>query len=309
MTRSRSFRPAVGDRLEDRTVPSGIGFGLGNAIGDVPSQDARELIGEFHTFDRSFVNDFRAYVAAVNSGSTTAADTFHTAIGTDVANLTASVDATIANLASTNADLTASVNSKLTNLQTELTSLALPTDTTHRTAERFLNQAFRDVNQTFYQVYNQVRTATPPTSAISGATFNQVLGNVLRSFRTFYQSYDSAIRNPATRPSTNRTAFDNAVGTALNTLNANLTSALSPLPSTVSASLQTQFSSDLLTSSGGSTSLQAKLAALSTPSSGFFSTLWFRIRSYRDIGVTQGQVVRQLVTAVRDYNTSLTSTT
>lgn len=304
MSKSRTYRPVVADRLEDRTVPSGMGFFGGGGIADVPSQDARQVISAFHTLERSFRTDFNTYLSAVKAGTSSAGSTFTTAISTDLGTLTSSVDEAIANLAATNPSLKGSVDTALNTLQTELTTLTPPSSTSHKDASHYLNQAFRDINQTLGQVAGQIRSATPPVGSISTSTFNQVVSKIESSFRTFVKSYNSAITNSATKPSTDRAAFDAAVGTALNTLNTSLTQAVSTLPSSVSSSLGTQFSNDIL-NSGGSSSLQTRLSNITTPSSSFFSTWGFRLRSYRSIGIAESQVFQQLTTAVHDFNANL----
>lgn len=308
MTASRSFKPAVGDRLEDRTVPSGAGVSLwfGASIGDVPSVDARQIVGQFQSFERSFTKDFRTYMSGVKSGSTTAAATFTAAIGTDITNLTTGVDGKIANLASNNATLTSAVNTDISNLQTTLTGLTLPTSSAHRAANQYLNNAFNDIFKTQGDVNTLVRAATPPTGSITASAFNTVLTSVNDAFSTFRKAYNSAITTSTTSPSSNRTAFDAAVGTALGTLNTSLASAVSTLPSAVSSSLDTEFSADILNTANASGNLQTRLSNIATPTSGFFSMLNFRFRSSIAIGNAQDHVVNQLYSAVRGYNNSLT---
>ena len=111
-----------------------------------------------------------------------------------------------------------------------------------------------------------------------------------------------------TNPSANRIAFDQAVGTALATLNTNIDSALGNLPATLTSTLDTTIQNDLL--SGGSTSgnsLQARLAVLQTPSSpqGFMAHI-FQFTSSLTIGNAQGQVTRDIVVAINQYNAALT---
>jgi hypothetical protein len=112
-------------------------------------------------------------------------------------------------------------------------------------------------------------------------------------------------------PSSNRPAFDQAVGTALGTLNTNIDSALGNLPATLIATLDTTIQNDLLTgSSTAGNSLQPRLAALPSPSSaqGFAARI-FQFSSSLTIGGVQGQVTRAIVSAVNQYNAALAGST
>ena len=132
----------------------------------------------------------------------------------------------------------------------------------------------------------------------------------------FSQTYNGDVQtvllpSGTTSPSANRPAFDQAVGTALGMLNTSIDSALSNLPSTLTTTLDATIQNDLL--SGGSTtsnSLQARLAALRTPTSTQgFGTFAFRFGSSLAIGGAQGQVSRDIQVAINQYNASLSGTT
>jgi hypothetical protein len=75
----------------------------------------------------------------------------------------------------------------------------------------------------------------------------------------------------------------------------------------VTSALNTTIQNELLTgSSTTGTSLQARLAAIPSPTSvGSFSALLFRIRSSVNIGIAEGNVLNDVITAVRQFNRSL----
>ena len=65
----RTFRPVVGEALEERTVPSPFGLGgafvhfggsFGRGIASVPAQDARQVAQEFATFQQTYSQDVRS---------------------------------------------------------------------------------------------------------------------------------------------------------------------------------------------------------------------------------------------------------
>jgi hypothetical protein len=97
------------------------------------------------------------------------------------------------------------------------------------------------------------------------------------------------------------------VATALGTLNSSIDSALANLPAALTATLDTTVQNDLLTGSSTLvTSLQARLAALQSPSSTQgFSTSVFRFSSSLAIGGGQNQVTRDMTIAVNQYNAGL----
>jgi hypothetical protein len=325
----------LGEVLEDRAVPSRFGFGFGHGVGprfgsgfgfggffggpnaSVPAQDAQQVARAFGTFQQTYNQDVATIL--LPAGTTSAANNrtaFNAAVTTALGTLNTSIDGVIKNLPMASS-LATTIQGELlgsgpNTLQTLLAGVPTPTTTGFFARRIFLGQSAVDINQTAALVTNQVRTSSSPAGSISQQTLQQDLGQVQTAFQSFRQTYFGDVQTillPAgtTNPSANRPAFDQAVGTALGTLNSSIDTALSNLPAAVTATLNTTIKNDLL--SGGSSSgnsLQSQLAALATPSSTFgFSTFTFRLMSGQTIGNAQGQVSRDIVAAVNQYNATL----
>lgn len=322
MRKTQTFRPTGGEVLEDRTVPSGGLDGIfGGLIGSVPAQDARQVAQAFATFERTYSQDVRTILLPSGTTDFTASrQAFDKAIGSALADLNTSIDTTIKNLP-TAATLQSTVQDELlgsgpNSLSTQLAAIPTPSDLTYRSASSFSREGLRDIYQTAGQVTDQVRIAPAPTGTITAQAVRQTLQSVENAFRTFNQTYNQAVQSTllpkgTTDPSTNRAAFNAAVTTALNTLNTSVASAVSTNLSALPPTLATTIQNDLLTTtaSPGTTSdnsLQGRLAAITTPSSNrFFPTLAFRFQSYMAIGRADGQVVQDILAAVRQYNSGL----
>jgi len=317
MSKSRVFRPVVGEILEDRAVPSGLGGLLGNLIGSVPAQDARQVSKAFGMFEQTYFQDVRTVL--LPSGTTNPSanrPAFDSAVATALGTLNSSIDAAIKNLP-TASSLDATIQGELlgsgsTTLQTELASIPSPTSASFFGARMFVFSSFSDIGQTAGQVIQQVRSAPAPSGSISIQTVQQDLQQVGTAFQTFLQAYSSDVKSillppGTTNPSANRTQFDQAVATALTTLNSSVASALSNLPASVATSLATTIQTDLLRgSSTTGTSLQARLAALKSPASASgFSVLVFRFESFLNIELAEGKVVNDILAAVRQFNSSI----
>src|SRR5262249_12057907 len=149
-----------------------------------------------------------------------------------------------------------------------------------------------------------------PTGTISSQTLIQDIQAVNGEVLTFLQTYFNDVQTilfatgtgstPAT-PSSNRAAFDQAVGTALATLNTNIQKDLSNLPASLTATLNATIQKDLLsataTPSATGTDLQDRLAALQTPSSTKGISAWvFVVGSLVDISQADGKVNHDIVT-------------
>jgi hypothetical protein len=326
----RAFRPVVGAALEDRTVPSRFGFGgflggfggfFGRGISSVPAQDARQVAQAFGTFQQTYFQDVRSILLpAGTTNPATNRAAFDAAVATALGNLNTSIDTTIANLPASSS-LAATIQGELlgsgpNTLQTLLAAVPTPSDISFRSFRTFNREAAVFINQIERTVTSQVSSAQGPSGSISTATVQQDLAQVQTAFQTFRQTYFGDVQtillpSGTTNPSANRMAFDQAIGTALGMLNTSIDSALSNLPSALTATLDTTIQNDLL-SSGSSTgnSLQARLAALQTPSStGSFSNFVFRIGSSLTIGGAQGQVTRDITIAVNQYNAGLGGST
>jgi hypothetical protein len=320
----------VGEVLEDRTVPSPLGFGgffghfgglFGRGIASVPAQDARQVAQEFGTFQQTYSQDVRSIL--LPAGTTSPASnraTFDAAVATALGTLNSSIDATIANLP-TSSSLATTIQGELlgsgpNTLQALLAAIPTPSSISFRSFRVFNREAVLFINQVDGTVTNQVRTAQAPSGSISQTTIQQDLGQVQTAFQSFTQTYFGDVQtillpSGTTNPSANRSAFDQAVGTALTTLNSAVGSALSNLPSSLTATLDTTVQNDLL--SGGSSagnSLQAQLAGLQTPTSTQgFSNFVFRISSSLAISSAQSQVTHDIVIAVNQYNAGLVGST
>jgi hypothetical protein len=161
-----------------------------------------------------------------------------------------------------------------------------------------------DIGKTEASVLKEIVTSA--TGTISPGTLAGDLADVTSAFANFSSTYDDDAKNilfGSGTPSANRPAFDAAVATALNTLNASITAAISNLPASVLSSLNPKIQNDLFTASGGSKSLQAKLASISTPgSNNFLTTLVFNVQSKFKIVPAGFQVAGDIVSAVHKFN-------
>lgn len=317
MSRPRAFRPRVSDVLEDRTVPTSPGGFLGGLIGSVPAQDAKLVLKDFITFERTYAKDVQTILLA--PGTTNPANNraaFDQAVATALGTLNSSIDTDIANLP-TASTLDTTIHDELlgsasTSLQSELAAIASPTSTKFRDLRPFIVSAATDIFQAQSQIVHQVATAPAPTGTIDLQTVENDLKQVATAFQTFLQTYNNDVKTillapGTTNPANNRTAFDQAVGTGLTTLNTSIASALNNLPASVQSSLATTIQNDLLTgTSTTGTSLQARLAAIPSPTSvNGFSTLLFRIHSFIDIEIAEGKVFKDILSAVDQFNSSL----
>ena len=320
MRQRKTFRPAVSEPLEDRTVPSGAGGGgggLSGLIGLGATTQTKAVQLAFQTFEHSYANDVFNVLYATGGPSTTTRAAFDTQVGTDLTTL----EGSIATALGSNATLIASIDASLTgpdtatmkSLQTELNAIATPTTGTgHHSGGpwRFLGQGEYDNAQARHAAVQQVQTATTPANAISVATVQTVLRTVESAYDTFQTTYNNDVKTilygTGGPSATTRAAFDAKVATDIGTLTSSVNGALSTLPASVSASLTTTLTADLQ-SSGASdtTSLQAKLAAITTPAStNYFAKVWFRINSNWTSGSSHYKVNSDIISAVKAYNTS-----
>lgn len=321
MRRTRNLRPVAGEMLEDRSVPSGFGGIASRFVGTVPAQDARQVLQAFSTFQQTYNSEVRTILLAPGTSSPSAnRAAFDAAISAALGTLNTSIDADIANLpTATTLDATIQdeiLGSGTGSLKSLLATIPTPADTSFRSGRSFTRVASTYIGQSSFQVSQQVRSAPAPSGSVDAATVQQDLVQVGTAFQTFSQTYFNNVQNtllPAgtTNPAANRAAFDQAVGSALGMLNSSINSSLANLPASLRLSLATTVSNDLLSTGAASNgSLQSKLARLSTPSAGFgFSGIIFRLGSTIDIGLAQGRVTRDILTAVSKFNTSAGSMT
>jgi hypothetical protein len=274
MRRTRVFRPVAVEVLEERTVLSSFDVAVANMIGSVSMADTQKVNTAFGTFEQTYLHDVQTVLlpagtkdpasnrAAFDTAVASALNTLNSAIGSAIKNLpsSSSLGATI------QGELVGSGSSSLKSM---LAALSTPTST--RKARAFIKAADQDIAQVANQVLPQVNAAPGPAGSIDVPTIEQDMSQIGTAFQTFFQSFNNSQKTillPAgtTNPAANRSQFDQAVGTALTTLNSAITAALSNLPASVATSVAATVHNDLLASSPGTgTSLQEQLAAIASP--------------------------------------------
>jgi len=325
MRKAKTFRPTIGDTLEDRTVPSGGvdgGGWLTGLIGLAPSQATRQVRQAFQTFEQAYANDVWTVLYGTGGPSAASRTAFDAKVGTDLQTLEASIHTA---LGAGNPALTAAIDDALTgsastSLQNELKAIPTPTATSGRgfwaSAWRFLGQGEADIDQTARSVSDQVQKATTPAKAIGVAQVWSVLSSVNTAFKTFASSYYNDARTilykAGTTPAAQRAAFNTAVANDIKTLTDSVTGALTTagFPTSLVNSLTTTLTKDLQTPGTGAdgSSLQEQLAAVKTPdANNWFSKAWFRFNSSSAIGSAQVKIYSDVISAVKAYNSSLTT--
>ena len=152
----------------------------------------------------------------------------------------------------------------------------------------------------------QVRLAPSPSGTfITTATVQQDLAVIQAAFTTFSTAYSSALTtvlapSGTTNPAANRTAFNNAVASALNTLNTSVDSAVSNLPNPAVTALDPAVKKLLLTMPA-KPSLQSSLISIpsATSTSG---TATMKFLATVQINIYRNQVDTTLGNAVNQYN-------
>jgi hypothetical protein len=313
--KSRTFRPAVADALEARTVPSSSG--IGGVIASLPVEDSQQVVRAFRAFQQTYNDDVLTILAppgTISPSSNRAA--FDQAIGSALGTLNGSIDTSIANLPAAQS-LGATIRAELlgtgpNTLQAQLATIPSPGSVSFASQKAFTREASFYINQMSATVAFQVKTAAPPSGSVSSRSVQQDLSSIQGAFRTFSQSYSTSVRKVllppgTTNPAANRAAFNQAVATSLSTLNTTIDSALSNLPSSLTATLDKTVQDDLLTGSSTSgNSLQSRLAALQTPTATQGSTVRiFQIGSTLTVVGARLQVDRDVVIAVGQFNAAL----
>ncbi|MFO0955937.1 MAG: hypothetical protein U0800_00555 [Isosphaeraceae bacterium] len=309
----RAFRPALTDRLEDRSVPAGGSLSL-------PARDALQVAQAVRDFQRTYAQDVQTIL--LKNGTTPSANraAFDAAIGRELSALDTKIDGIIANLP-TASTLDGTIGARLltatpaaspdNSLQGLLGAITTPSDTSFRSLRAFTRQGARWIDQVGDQVVRLVRTAPAPAGTIDAATLRGDVQAANAAFRTFSKAYNDAVKDVllpagATDPSANRAAFDAAVATALQGLNTGLASAVANLPTGVTGTLNTTLRDDVLRGATPDNSLQTRLASIATPTSTrFFGTASFRFQSLLAIGRANAKVVQDITAAVASYNASL----
>jgi len=322
MRKSKAFRPASAEALEDRSVPTAFGGALGGLIASVPAQDARAVQQAFQAFERAYVNDVRNILFKAGTTPASQQSAFNTQVGIDLGTLNGAIAKDIQNLSGTNPNLAAQVSGELlgtdpnATLQGELANLSLPSGTGPRAMAQYLHSGLRDVVSTESQVVRQVRSATPPAGAISPSTLRTSLQGVATAFRNFNQAYANAVATNLTSvgkntaiPSANQTAFRSAVTAAVQQLNTDVQSAVGPLTTSI-PTLSTTLSNDLLGTTPPATpdnSFLGRLNRMTLPSStNLYPMLVFRFNSIANVVRANAVVVHDITAAVNQFNSTTT---
>jgi len=298
MSKRNTFRPTVGDMLEDRAVPTGFGgiAGIGQTAATAAVRQA------FQAFERQYATDVRNVLYGTGGPSTTTRAAFDTAVSNDLTTLTNAVNTALASNPTVAAQVNATITGSGTNtLQSQLNALTTPT-TGRGASSRFTSMAVRLVERVGAADLKIVQSASTPAGSVDTTT----LRNVLRSVDQAFSTYRSSL---ATNVSTNlyasggpnattRAAFDAQNVKDVATLKTAVTTAIAPLPASVQSSLTSTLSNDLQT-------LQTNMTNLTTPGSGFVSRLLFRVRTAFVSGRSQVQVDSDIASAVRTYNQGL----
>jgi hypothetical protein len=313
-----AFRPALSDRLEDRTVPShaGVRAAIVSHFNSASPQvqDARAAQQAFNTFSAAYTHDFRTILyGADSSGNINPAANrarFDAQVAIDLSTLNTSLAKAVSNLSSASM-LTTTIQADLlgtdaNSLQSLLKGLATPTGVFTSSQRQFIAGARSAINAVDNQVISLIRSAanTNPTPTPTPPTTPPTVQDaraIQREFGTFVRSYFTDVRtilfqagtDGSINPAANRASFDAQVATDLNTLSASITTTLGNVPS--SGTLLTKVQDALV--GAGSDSLKSRLAAIPTPTSRFgFSSVIFTVNSNVSIGFANGQVLRDVLT-------------
>ena len=289
-------------------------FGGQGGVQTVVSKDAQAVVQALGTFQQSYQKD----VQTILYGSGTPASNrsaFDAQVGTDLTTLNTSIDAAIANITGTaNPTLASSIQTDLlgtgsTSLQAELAAIPTPSSTHSWSSMIFRWESTVDIFQSGQAVSQLVSNATVPDGTITQATFNTLKTSIDSAYQTFRQGYVNTMQTSATDPSANRAAFDTAVQGLVSTLGTSIGAAVTAanLPSSVATTVTTSITTDLTGTPTNGTSLQAGLAALTSPSSSSGFAGWlFLGRSQRAINGSDHALTSDILTAINNYNTSLT---
>jgi hypothetical protein len=315
MRRTRVFRPIVGEALESRTVLSTLDVTVANLINSVPLADSQLVNTAFVNFETTYSQAMQSVF--LPKGTTNPADNrpaFDAAVATALGTLGGSINSAIHNLPSA-ASLGQSFQAAIVgatpgSLQSMLNSLVTPT--TMRGARQFAKTAVKEIAQIANMILPQVSSATEPANSVAVATVAQDMNQVGTVLQTFVQSYQTAEKTvliPAgtTNPAANRPAFDQAVNSALTTLNAGIASALNNVPPTLAASLKAIVTRDLLASNPPTgASLQEALAAVPSPTSARRNAInKFLKQASAAFGNAENKLSDDILGAIKAYNSAL----
>jgi hypothetical protein len=313
----RNFHPALAEILENRAVPSHAGVKAAFVQPfSAQFQDARAAQRDFNTFAAAYNHDFRTILYAadssgnINPSANRAA--FDTQVDTDLNTLDTNLTKDVSNLSSASTlDSTIQddiVGTGANSLQSLLDNLKTPTGVFTASQRQFVVGAHSAIASVDFEIIFAIHSATntsptptpTPTPSPTLPPGLNDLGAINGSFLAFDRAYANDVRtilfaaasDGSVNPSANRAAFDTQVAKDLNTLNTNIANDLSNVSS--NSTLLTEIQ-DVLVGTG-STSLQSRLAAISTPTGMLgFSRIIFSIESSFAIGSAQSQVLRDVI--------------
>jgi len=297
-----AIRSSICEVLESRTLLSTTPLALRPAV------DSGHVATAFATFDKAYLGDIKTILFATGTTPASQRPAFDQATASALNTLNTTIDTDISDLPA-QATLASTIQGQLTgngtsSLQGELAALITPIGPATAGAFRVKSQVV--IGKTEVSIGKEVLTSA--TGLITGSTLLGDLANVASEFGTFSKTYDNdatTILFASDTPSANRPAFDAAVATALNALNASIDTTISNLPASVTGSLDTKIQSALFTGSSSGTSLQAELASVSTPfSDGFIAKLIFNVASKIKIASAGVQVGGDIASTVHQYNFS-----
>jgi hypothetical protein len=273
-----------------------------------PLVDSRHVAAAFVTFDQTYMSDVKTILFATGTTPASQRAAFDQAVGAALNTLNSTIDTDISDLPA-QASLSSTIQVQLigsgsTTLQSELAALVTPTGP--GTAGGFKVNSQVDIGKNAASVIKEVLTS--PTGLISASMLLGDLAKVATDFATFAKTDGNDAKTilfGSSNPSANRPAFDAAIASALNTLNASIDTDVSNLPASVAGPLDTTIQNDLLTGSSLGKSLQDKLAAISTPNgSGFIASFVFNVASKIQIAAAGIRVGGDIASAVHHYNFS-----
>jgi hypothetical protein len=312
--KTRMFRPALLDRLEDRTVPSGPGvvFALGVQIGIAPNVDAQIVSNAFTTFEQMYNADVTTVLIA---GGAIHPANFTMAVNNALLVLNSTIGNTLSNLPSATSPASAIagelIGAAATTMQTRLAALKVPTSAQSHFTRLYVAQADAIIATFDNMVFKQVANATPPTGSVTVDRFQSVLSRISSEIGKFNQAYVGSIFSVlvpfgTTNPSANKAAFDSTVATELQTLSGKILQDIGTLPASVVQRLSTAIPNDILSNPTNSANLQDALAAVPAPTTIAFSGIaTYMNRSSKVISAGVQSIVNELTAALNAYNSGL----
>jgi len=309
MRKTKAYRPAAAEALEDRAVPT-------TGIASLPSVDAQKVMDAFRAFETTYYQDVQTILMAPGTTSPSAnRAAFDSAISSAANNLNTSIDKTIATLPSAST-LQSTIQNQVAgasqSMVTQLQAIPTPKEVASGALKAFSRAGVGAIEKVATHVTGEVANSPAPVGTIDDKTLSQIFGKVQTAFRTFGSSYANEIKTvlaptATTDPSSNRAAFNTAVGKDLATLNASIASAVSGLPTSLANSLTAIASNDLLTGTPATgKSLQEVLLGLKSPKNREGGSMNnFKAMSLSAMGAAEMQLGKDMFNAVVAYNVAL----